>query len=86
MKTSLLFLSALALSATVAFAADAPQGAGPRTACKADVATLCPGLQPGGGRIASCLKQNQEKVSPGCKDAMSKMRDRKATPKPDSAQ
>jgi len=36
-------------------------------ACRADVDRLCPGIPPGGGRIAACLKANQAQVSPACK-------------------
>jgi hypothetical protein len=36
-------------------------------ACRADVEKLCAGIPVGDGRIAACLKANQEKVSPGCK-------------------
>jgi hypothetical protein len=36
-------------------------------ACRADVDRLCPGIAPGGGRIAACLKANQAQVSPACK-------------------
>ena len=86
MKALQFVLSALALSATVALAADQPPGTSPRAVCKADVATLCPGVQPGAGRIAGCLKQNEAKVSPPCKDALAKARDRKAAAKAGSSQ
>ncbi len=36
-------------------------------ACRADVERLCPGIAPGGGRIAACLKANAAQLSPGCK-------------------
>ena len=36
-------------------------------ACEEDIHFLCAGVQPGGGRIAGCLKQNMGEVSPGCK-------------------
>jgi hypothetical protein len=86
MKASLLVLSALALSASVAMAADQAPATSARASCKGDAATLCPGVQPGGGRVAACLKQNEAKVSPACKDALAKARDRKAQAKPGSAQ
>jgi len=39
-------------------------------ACQADVEKLCQGIPPGGGRLLSCLKANEAKVSPGCKQAI----------------
>ena len=36
-------------------------------ACEEDIHFLCAGIQPGGGRIAACLKQSTSEVSPGCK-------------------
>jgi len=36
-------------------------------ACEEDIHFLCDGIQPGGGRIAACLKQSANEVSPGCK-------------------
>lgn len=35
--------------------------------CEKDVATLCAGVEPGGGKIAKCLRANKEKVSAECK-------------------
>jgi hypothetical protein len=43
-----------------------------RAACDADIQKLCPGVQPGGGRILTCLKQHKEAVSDGCKQAVLK--------------
>ena len=42
--------------------------------CKADMARLCPGVQPGGGRIIGCLKEHQMEVSVGCAKAVQKMK------------
>ena len=36
-------------------------------ACEEDIHFLCEGIQPGGGRIAACLKQSASEVSSGCK-------------------
>jgi hypothetical protein len=36
-------------------------------ACEEDIHAFCPGTQPGGGRIAACLKQNAASLSPACK-------------------
>ena len=43
-------------------------------ACRADVQSLCAGVQPGGGRIVACLKQNQAKLSPDCRAALVRQR------------
>jgi hypothetical protein len=43
-------------------------------ACRADVQKLCKGVQPGGGRIAACLKQHESEISPGCRDRMAEAR------------
>lgn len=37
------------------------------TDCGADIQKFCKGLNLGGGRIADCLQQNANKVSPTCK-------------------
>lgn len=59
----------LSILAAPAFAADTPRGA-VREACRADIASLCAGLQPGGGRIKECLRANRDKLSAGCKSAI----------------
>jgi hypothetical protein len=41
-----------------------------RDACAKDIATHCPGVQPGGGRIAACFKENLPKLSEGCRTAL----------------
>ena len=40
------------------------QDAGP---CAEDIQTLCPGIQPGGGKLSGCLKENASQLSRGCK-------------------
>jgi len=60
---------------TAVTAAAQPAGGGQgeaelRAACGSDIQTLCPGVQPGGGRLKACLKQNSAKVSLGCKKAL----------------
>jgi Cysteine rich repeat len=44
------------------------------TYCKSDVARLCPGVEPGGGRIIACLKEHKMEVSVGCAKAIQKMK------------
>ncbi|MGA0599763.1 cysteine rich repeat-containing protein [Caulobacter sp. KR2-114] len=73
MKFALTAALALAGALTLAdvTAAEAAGGmAATRAACQADLQTLCAGVQPGGGRIMQCLKQNREKLSAGCKSAL----------------
>jgi hypothetical protein len=41
-----------------------------RAECQEDVAKLCPDVQPGGGAILRCLRENSEKLSAGCREAM----------------
>ena len=72
--------AALVLSSGMSLAADPPGNSGPRAACKADVDKLCPGVQPGGGRIIACLQQNDAQVSAACKDALAKAREKRGTP------
>jgi hypothetical protein len=48
----------------------AGKAVGRMAACRADLATLCANVQPGGGARIKCLKDNAAKVSPTCADAM----------------
>ncbi|HEY2357071.1 MAG TPA: hypothetical protein VGH86_06455 [Phenylobacterium sp.] len=84
-------LAALALGGS-AFAQEAPGGgAGPtpeqqaarqamRQACAADMKTYCDGKQ--GREAMMCLRENNDKVSAPCKDAMAKMPARRTPPPP----
>jgi hypothetical protein len=78
------FAAALGLSSGLSLAADQPAGGGPRTACKADVDKLCPGVQPRGGRIIACLQANEAQVSAACKDALAKAREKRTPAAPAS--
>ncbi len=42
--------------------------------CKEDVARLCAGVQPGGGRILQCLKAHKEEMSVGCAQGLATMK------------
>jgi hypothetical protein len=64
---------AAALFAVAAVAAEQRPG---RDVCRADVERLCKDVQPGGGRIAQCLKDNEASVSPACKEHLAKVSER----------
>jgi len=87
--TVLLSLGALAVSGAAFAQAPAGGGQAPspemqaareamRAACAADFKTLCDGKE--GREAFMCLRENAEKASPACKDAMSKMPARRAPP------
>lgn len=39
-------------------------------ACRVDVQRYCQGIRPGAGRIRACMRSNQDRLSPGCKSAI----------------
>ncbi len=43
-------------------------------ACAGDFQTLCPGMQPGDGKLGQCIRANRDKLSSGCSSAMAAMR------------
>lgn len=42
--------------------------------CKSDVARLCPGVAPGGGKIKECLMTHKEEMSVGCAKALQEVK------------
>ena len=44
--------------------------------CADDAAKLCPGVQPGQGRVAQCLKEHSSELSPACKDNIAKAKEK----------
>jgi hypothetical protein len=68
-------VSGLALVALMSAAPNAlAQQAAAMKYCKADYERLCPGVQPGGGRILGCLKAHKEEISIGCGKALQAMK------------
>jgi hypothetical protein len=45
-------------------------------ACRADAEKLCKDIQPGGGRLHRCLKENEASLSAACRDSLPKPGDR----------
>jgi hypothetical protein len=46
------------------------KAANPLSYCKADAERICPGITPGGGKLAGCLKEHENEVSIGCAKAL----------------
>ncbi len=65
--------STAVLAAMLGFAVSA-NAASPLAYCRADVARLCPGVQPGGGAIKNCLKEHENEVSIGCGKELKKLK------------
>lgn len=55
----------LLIGASGAYAADAPAGT-----CRDDAKKHCASVQPGGGRLMTCLKDKQSELSPACQAAL----------------
>lgn len=51
--------------------------------CADDAARLCKGMQPGGGRIANCLREHRDELSPACKERMAAAKKRMQEAKDD---
>jgi hypothetical protein len=71
LKQMLMVLAVAMLSIGVVSAADTPPAKKP---CADDVAKYCKDVKPGGGRIARCLKKNEQQVSPACKARVEEFR------------
>ncbi len=44
--------------------------------CVADAEKLCKGVQPGDGRVARCMKEHENELSPGCKENIGKLKEK----------
>jgi hypothetical protein len=58
---------------SIAVPVPAEQNARP---CAEDAARLCKGVQQGQGRIAHCLKEHSNELSPACKENMAAMKEK----------
>jgi hypothetical protein len=63
-------IGALLCLTVSAHAADHPEG------CREDAKRLCPGVQPSGGRMMHCLKDNEGKLSPACAEKIKAAKER----------
>jgi hypothetical protein len=65
------FVGLIALPAACLLGGPAPASAqGARQACAPDIAQFCAGIPQGGGKIAQCLRANEPKLSPACRQGM----------------
>ncbi|HEX8955451.1 MAG TPA: cysteine rich repeat-containing protein [Burkholderiaceae bacterium] len=84
MNRTLLLISTL-LSAGSVWAENPPAKLDRLSDCRTDLQKLCPNVQPGGGRLMACLKDNKENVSDACKQRMQQIRQsRKDGKRPDN--
>lgn len=58
--------SAVLFSVTTPGSPAQAQAQGQFAYCKADMARLCRGVQPGGGRMLGCLKAHENDLTVGC--------------------
>ena len=66
---AILLPAILLLSASTAVAQN-PAARAVLRACKPDIARFCSQVQPGGGRIKACMKENMQGLSDPCKEAL----------------
>jgi hypothetical protein len=69
-----LLSAALIVACLAPASAKAQETADLRTYCMSDIERLCPGIEPGGGRIIKCLKANKKEMSVGCAQALQRLK------------
>jgi ABC-type glycerol-3-phosphate transport system substrate-binding protein len=70
-------LASLALAAALTAGAASAQTSQPSTreACASDVKAYCANVKPGPGNpLTACIRQNESKLSAGCKEAIKRQR------------
>ena len=73
LKRIMMALVVIMVSIGVAAAAESPSV---KNACADDVAKYCKDVKPGGGRLAQCLKQNENQLSPACRSSIEESKKR----------
>jgi len=67
-----ILLSMLLLATTPALAQPSPQAAAAvRASCRSDFLAYCQGVPRGGREALACLARNMDRLTPGCRDAVS---------------
>lgn len=72
-----LFSAGFIASCLLAAPAKSQEMADIETYCMSDIKRVCPGIEPGGGRILKCLKANKKEMSVGCAQALQKLKAKK---------
>jgi len=67
---AIILLPAILLLSAPAATAQNPAAKAVLRACKPDIARFCSQVQPGGGRIKACMKENIQGLSDPCKEAL----------------
>lgn len=73
---SALISSAIALAAAGLATNALAQGKKGEGPCAADAKKFCGNVQPGGGRIAKCMKSHEAELSPACQSEMKRAEER----------
>lgn len=70
MKKLIIILGMIAASGVQAQELTRAQLRDIRSVCEADIKQLCPGIQPGGGRLMQCIETKQSDVSAPCREVL----------------
>ena len=68
-------LTSLLMAASLLLFAAASHAAGDNRPCADDAAKFCKGMERGGGRIAACLREHSNELSPACKENLGKAKE-----------
>lgn len=74
-STAAPFVLAILLGPSAGWAQAPSASEGPGKPCEADVARLCPGVKPGGGRIGQCLQGKADQISDACKARLEQLKE-----------
>jgi len=73
MKTLVTIMGPAAVAMAMLCLSTMATAQGAQQACAGDINAYCKGIPQGGGAIAKCLRENEQKLSPDCKRGMASM-------------